>query len=319
MHHKRKKVSIIGSGFVGSTCAHWIASKKIADIALIDTNEGMARGRALDLLQAMALNGGDLSIEGGSEYNLAEGSDIVVITAGLSRKPGMSRQDLLSKNASIMRDICSKLKEKNLNKEAFFIVVSNPLDAMVYLAHKELQPLSNERIVGMAGVLDTARFKTFIAMELKVSVEDVSAFVLGGHGDSMLPLTRLCTVGGAPLEQLMSKETLERIVERTRKGGGEIVSLMKTGSAFYAPSLSTAQMIEAVLKDKKRILPCAALLQGEYGGEGIFAGVPCLLGGKGMEKIIEISLTPEEKEQFKKSLDAVKVIVSQLEQAEKKS
>ena len=318
MHHKRKKVSIIGSGFVGSTCAHWIASKKIADIALIDTNEGMARGRALDLLQAMALNGGDLSIEGGSEYNLAEGSDIVVITAGLSRKPGMSRQDLLSKNASIMRDICSKLKEKNLNKEAFFIVVSNPLDAMVYLAHKELQPLSNERIVGMAGVLDTARFKTFIATELKVSVEDISAFVLGGHGDSMLPLTRLCTVGGAPLEQLMSKETLEGIVERTKKGGGEIVSLMKTGSAFYAPSLSTVQMIEAVLKDKKRILPCATLLQGEYGGEGIFAGVPCLLGGKGMEKIIEISLTPEEKEQFKKSLDAVRVTVSQLKQIEQK-
>lgn len=314
---KRKKVCIIGSGFVGSTCAHWIASKKIADIALIDTNEGMAQGRALDLLQAMALHGGDLSIEGGSEYSLAEGSDIVVITAGLSRKPGMNRQDLLSKNASIMKDICSKLKEKNLNKEAFFIIVSNPLDAMVYLAHKELQPLSSERIVGMAGVLDTARFKTFIAMELKVSVEDIYAVVLGGHGDSMLPLTRLCTVGGVPLEQLISKEALERIVERTRKGGGEIVSLMKTGSAFYAPSLSTVQMIEAVLKDKKRILPCAALLQGEYGGEDIFAGVPCLLGSEGMEKIIEVSFTPKEQEQFKKSLDAVRETISQLKQVEK--
>lgn len=319
MLNKRKKVCIIGSGFVGSACAHWIASKKLADIALIDTNEGMAKGRALDMLQAMALHGGDLSIEGGSEYSLAEGADIVVITAGLSRKPGMDRKDLLLKNASIMKDICSQLKERGLNKKAFFIVVSNPLDAMVYLAHKELQPLASERIVGMAGVLDTARFKTFIAKELNVSVEDICAVVLGGHGDSMLPLTRLCAVGGVPLEQLINKEILEGIAERAKKGGGEIVSLMKTGSAFYAPSLSTVQMIEAVLKDKKRILPCAALLQGEYGGENIFAGVPCLLGGKGMEKIIEISLTPKEKEQFKNSLDAVRVTVSQLEQLKKES
>ena len=312
--HKRKKVTIIGSGFVGSTCAHWLASEKIADIALIDKNEGLAQGRALDLLQAMALNGGDLSIKGGSQFELAECSDIVVITAGLSRKPGMTRQDLLLKNAQIMKEICSQLKERKLDN-AIFIVVSNPLDAMVYLAKKELQ-LSRERIIGMAGVLDTARFKTFIAKELDASVEDISAMVLGGHGDSMVPLTRLCTVGGVPLEQLMDKKTLDSIVERTKKGGGEIVGLLKTGSAFYAPSLSVVQMIEAILLDKKRILPCAALLQGEYGAEDIFAGVPCLLGGRGMEKILEISLSPEEKKQFNNSLAAVRETLSQLEQTE---
>ena len=312
--HKRKKVSIIGSGFVGSTCAHWLASEKIADIALIDTNEGLAKGRALDLLQAMALSGGDLAIKGGSQYELVEGSDIVVITAGLSRKPGMNRQDLLSKNAQIMKAICSQLKERHLDN-TIFIVVSNPLDAMVYLVGKELQ-LPRERIIGMAGVLDTARFKTFIAAALNVSVEDISAMVLGGHGDSMVPLIRLCTVGGVPLEQLMDKKTLVQIVERTKKGGGEIVGLLKTGSAFYAPSLSVVQMVEAILLDKKRVLPCAALLQGEYGAEDIFAGVPCRLGGQGMEKILEISLSPEEREQFKNSLAAVKQTLSELEQTE---
>ena len=237
----------------------------------------------------------------------------MVITAGLSRKPGMNRQDLLSKNAQIMKAICSQLKERHLDN-TIFIVVSNPLDAMVYLAGKELQ-LPRERIIGMAGVLDTARFKTFIAKELNVSVEDISAMVLGGHGDSMVPLIRLCTVGGVPLEQLMDKKTLAQIVERTKKGGGEIVGLLKTGSAFYAPSLSVVQMVEAILLDKKRVLPCAALLQGEYGAEDIFAGVPCLLGGQGMEKILEISLSEEEREQFKNSLAAVKKTLSELEQA----
>lgn len=309
--HKRKKVTIIGSGFVGSTCAHWIAAKKMADVVLVDKSEGLAKGRALDLLQAMALSGGDLSIEGGSQYDLVSGSDIVVITAGLSRKPGMTRGDLLSKNAQIMKEICFQLKEKNLS-EAVFIVVSNPLDAMVYLAHKELKP-PRERIIGMAGVLDTARFKTFIAQKLKVSVEDISAMVLGGHGDSMVPLTRLCSVGGKPLEEFLGKSTLQELVERTKKGGGEVVSLLKTGSAFYAPSLSVVQMIEAILLDKKRIFPCAALLQGEYGERDVFAGVPCLLGGRGMEKVLEISLTPEEKKQFQSSVSAVRETLSQLE------
>ena len=311
--HKRKKVTIIGSGFVGSTCAHWIAAKKMADVALIDKSDGLARGRALDLLQAMALSGGDLSIKGGSQYDLVDGSDIVVITAGLSRKPGMTRGDLLSKNAWIMKDICSSLRERHLDK-TIFIVVSNPLDAMVYLAHKELNP-PRERIMGMAGVLDTARFKTFIAQELKVSVEDISAMVLGGHGDSMVPLTRLCSVGGQPLEQLLDKSTLERLVDRTKKGGAEVVSLLKTGSAFYAPSLSVVQMIESILSDKKRIFPCAALLQGEYGEKGVFAGVPCVLGSRGMEKVLEISLTPEEKTQFANSVSAVRETLSQLEEA----
>ena len=309
--HKRKKVTVIGSGFVGSACAHWIAAKKMADVVLIDKNKGLAEGRALDLLQAMALSGGDLSIKGGSQYELVEGSDIVVITAGLSRKPGMTRGDLLSKNARIMKEICANLKERNLS-ETIFIIVSNPLDAMVYLAHKELKP-PRERIMGMAGVLDTARLKTFIAQKLKVSVEDISAMVLGGHGDSMVPLTRLCSVGGKPLEEFLDKSTLEKLVECTKKGGGEIVSFLKTGSAFYAPSLSVVQMIEAILLDKRRVFPCAALLQGEYGEKDVFAGVPCLLGGRGMEKILEISLTPEEKKQFQNSLSAVRETLSQLE------
>ena len=309
--HKRKKVAIIGSGFVGSTCAHWLAAKQTADIALIDRNEGLAKGRALDLLQAMALSGGDLCLEGGSEYSLARDADIIVITAGLSRKPSLRREDLLFENAKIMRDICSQLKKGDLSK-AIVIVVSNPLDAMVYVVQKELQ-LPRERILGMAGVLDTARFKTFIAQELKVSVEDISAFVLGGHGDTMVPLTRFSAVGARPLEESMDANTLAQIVRRTKKGGGEIVSLLKTGSAFYAPSLSVVQMIESILWDKKRILPCAALLQGEYGEEDVFVGVPCRLGGSGMEEIVELPLSEEEQKQFKNSVAAVRAVVSELE------
>ena len=312
-YHKRKKAAVVGSGFVGSACAHWLAARQSADTALIDKNKGMAKGRALDLQQAAVLNGSDLVIEGGSDYSLAAGSDIVIITAGFSRKPGMTREDLLHKNSAIMREVCGKLKDKGLNESAFFIIVSNPLDAMVYLAHQELQPIPRERIVGMAGVLDSARFKTFIAQELKVSAEDVSAVTLGGHGDAMLPLTRTATVGGLPLEALLSREALERIVQRTRQGGGEIVGLMKTGSAFYAPALSAVQTAEAVLFDKRRVLPSAALLQGEYGERDIFVGVPCLFSGGGMEKIIEISFTEEESEQFKKSVASVRESVSLLD------
>lgn len=310
MIHKRKKVTVIGAGFVGSTCAHWIVSRNLADVALIDLNGGLAKGRALDLYSATPVSGADLNIQGGSNYSLAEDSDIVVITAGLPRKPGMSRSDLLSKNAKIMKSICEKLKP--LTPKAIFIVVSNPLDAMVYLAHKLLD-LPRERILGMAGVLDTARFKAFIAEKLKVSVKDVSALVLGGHGDSMAPLTRFASVGGIPLTDLISQEDMEALVERTRKGGGEIVSLMKTGSAYYAPSLSVVEMLESILLDRRQILPCAALLKGEYGEKDVFTGVPCQLSGKGLEKIIEVSLNPEEKNQFQKSVSAVRETVKELD------
>ena len=248
MLHKRKKVTIVGSGFVGSSCAHWILSRDLADISLIDINEGLAKGRALDLFSASPATGSSLCIQGGSDYSLAEGSDIVIITAGLARKPGMSRSDLLVKNAQIMKTICEQLKKHS--PDSIFIVVSNPLDAMVSLAHQILQT-PREKILGMAGVLDTARFKAFTAEKLKCSVQDISALVLGGHGDSMVPLTRYCTVGSIPLDVLMDKKTQEELVERTRKGGGEIVSLLKTGSAHYAPAVGAVQMTESILKDQK--------------------------------------------------------------------
>ncbi len=310
MNHKRKKVTIIGSGFVGSTCAHWVASKGLADIVLIDINDGLAKGRALDLYEATPVIQKDISIKGGSDYSLAKDSDIVVITAGLPRRPGMSRSDLLVKNAQIMQTICENLNK--YVKGACYIVVSNPLDAMVYLAHKTLKT-SREKILGMAGVLDTSRFKSFISEHLGVSVKDISALVLGGHGDTMVPLIRFCTVGGVPLSELMDQKTQEKLIERTRKGGGEIVSLLQTGSAYYAPSASVVDMIEAILKDQNRILPCAALLDGEYGEKNIFVGVPCQLNGQGLKGIIEISLNEEEQKQFKESVKSVKQTLSDME------
>lgn len=309
MLHKRKKVTIVGSGFVGATCAHWIASRSLADIALIDINEGLAKGRALDLYESTPLALVDLKIQGGSDYNLAKDSDIVVITAGLPRRPGMDRSDLLAKNAEIMKNICENLKP--VCKDAIYIIVSNPLDAMVYLAHKTLG-VPRERILGMAGILDTARFKTFIAEALQVSVKDISALVLGGHGDSMVPLTRLCTVGGIPLHEWTDEKTIEALIERTKKGGGEIVSLLTTGSAYYAPSLSAVEMVEAILLAQRRVLPCAALLKGEYGEKDIFVGVPCLLGGGGLEKILEINLNETEKKQLKNSIESVKNVLKEL-------
>ena len=309
--NKRKKVTVVGSGFVGSACAHWIVSRNLADVSLIDRKEGLAKGRALDLFSATPALGRDLQIQGGSDYSLAEGSDIVVITAGLPRGPGMSRADLLSKNSAIMKDVCRRLKKK-VSPETVFIVVSNPLDAMVYQAHKILQT-PREKILGMAGVLDTARFKAFTAEKLKVSVRDISALVLGGHGDTMVPLVRLATVGGVPLTELMEPEDLEKIVERTRHGGGEIVSLLQTGSAFYAPGAGVVEMIESILRDEGRIFPCAAWLEGEYGERGIFAGVPCQLSGQGLKRVIEISLTPAEQKQFQKSLQAVRETVKELD------
>ena len=311
MPHTRKKVTIIGSGFVGSSCAHWILSRDLADLILIDVNEGLAKGRALDLFSSSPATGSSLHIQGGSNYALSKGSDIVIITAGLARKPGMSRSDLLIKNAQIIKDICNQLKK--YSPDSIFIVVSNPLDAMVSLAHQILQT-PREKILGMAGVLDTARFKAFVAEKLHCSVKDVSALVLGGHGDNMVPLTRYCTVGSIPLSVFMDKKSQEELIERTRKGGGEIVSLLKTGSAHYAPAIGVVEMAESILKDQKRILPCAALLQGEYGEEEVFMGVPCQLGGKGLEKIIEIPLNAEERDQFKKSANSVKKLLVEMKE-----
>ena len=309
---KRKKVAIIGSGFVGASCAHWILSHNLANVSLIDRKDKLAKGRAIDLFSSSPLVGHDLQIQGGSDYGLAEGADIVVITAGLPRKPGMTRADLLSKNALIMKEVCDQLKQV-VSTETVFIVVSNPLDAMVYQAHKILK-VPRAKILGMAGVLDTARFKAFVAEKLKVSIQDISALVLGGHGDTMVPLTRLASVGGIPLEELISPKDLEQIVERTRHGGGEIVSLLETSSAHYAPAASVVEMVASILRDERRIFPCAALLEGEYGERGIFVGVPCQLNGQGLDRVIEVSLNTEEQKQFKKSIQSVRNTVQELNQ-----
>jgi malate dehydrogenase len=302
----RKKVSIVGSGNVGATAAHWISSKELADVVLIDIVEGVPQGKALDLLEAMPIEKRDSYVIGTNDYADTANSDIVVITAGIPRKPGMSRDDLLNTNHKIMKDVVSKAIQYSPN--CILIIVSNPLDAMAQAAFK-MSGLPRERVIGMAGVLDSARFRAFIAEELKVSVENVTAFVLGGHGDTMVPLPRYSTVAGIPITELMDAATLERLVQRTRDGGAEIVKFLKTGSAYYAPSAAVTEMVEAILKDKKKILPCAAYLEGEYGIKGLYVGVPVKLGEKGIEKIIEIKLTPQEKAALDKSADAVKELV----------
>ncbi len=299
----RKKVSIVGAGNVGATAAHWIASKELADVVLIDIAEGIPQGKALDLLEAMPIEKRDVSVTGANDYTATANSDIVVITAGIPRKPGMSRDDLLHTNYKIMSDVVSKVVANS--PEAILIIVSNPLDAMAQAAFKQ-SGFNRERVIGMAGILDSARFRTFIAEELKVSVENVTAFVLGGHGDTMVPLPRYSTVAGIPITELIAADRLAEIVQRTRDGGAEIVKHLKTGSAYYAPSAATVEMVEAILKDKKKIVPCAVYLQGEYGIEGYFIGVPCKLGAAGLEKIIEIKLTPDEDAALKKSAEAVK-------------
>lgn len=299
----RKKVSIIGAGNVGATTAHWIASKELADIVLIDVQEGVPQGKALDLLEAMPIEKRDVHVVGSNDYGATANSDVVVITAGIPRKPGMSRDDLLQTNYKIMADVVGKVAAAS--PDSILIIVSNPLDAMAQAAFK-LSKFNRERVIGMAGVLDSARFRTFIADELKVSVENVTAFVLGGHGDTMVPLARYSTVAGIPITELMDKATLDRLIQRTRDGGAEIVKHLKTGSAFYAPSAAATEMVEAILKDKKKILPCAAYLEGEYGIKGLYVGVPCKLGARGLEKIIEIKLTGEEQAALQKSADAVK-------------
>jgi malate dehydrogenase len=302
----RKKVSIVGAGNVGATAAHWIASKELADVVLIDIVEGIPQGKALDLLQAMPIEKCDSHVLGTNDYADTANSDIVVITAGIPRKPGMSRDDLLNTNYKIMQDVVGKVVAHS--PDCILIVVSNPLDAMAQAAFR-ISKFNRERVIGMAGVLDSARFRTFIAQELKVSVENVTAFVLGGHGDTMVPLARYSTVAGIPITELMDKATLDRLIQRTRDGGAEIVKYLKTGSAYYAPSSAATEMVEAILKDKKKILPCAAYLQGEYGIKGLFVGVPCKLGARGLEQIIQIKLTDEEQAALKKSADAVQELV----------
>jgi malate dehydrogenase len=303
----RHKVTIVGSGNVGATAAHWIASKELADVVLIDIVEGIPQGKGLDLLEAMPIEKRDSNIIGTNDYADTANSDIVVITAGIPRKPGMSRDDLLNINHKIMNDVVGKIVHHSPN--CILIIVSNPLDAMAQAAYK-MSGFPRERVIGMAGVLDSARFRTFIAQELKVSVENVTAFVLGGHGDTMVPLPRYSTVAGIPITELMDKATLDRIVQRTRDGGAEIVKHLKTGSAYYAPSAAVTEMVEAILKDKKKILPCAAYLNGEYGIHGLFVGVPVKLGAKGIEQIIEIKLTAEEKAALEKSVAAVKELIA---------
>ncbi|MGQ9483885.1 MAG: malate dehydrogenase [Desulfosoma sp.] len=309
MDLKRKKISVVGAGFVGATAAHWAAAKELGDVCLIDIIEGMPQGKALDLMQASPVEGFDAHIVGTNDYKDTADSDVVIITAGLPRKPGMSRDDLLFKNTEIVKAVTEQIAKYSPN--AHLIIVTNPLDAMVYVAHK-VSGFPTNRVMGMAGVLDAARFRAFIAMELSVSVEDVTAFVLGGHGDTMVPLPRYSTVAGIPLPDLLPPEKIEALVERTRNGGAEIVNLLKTGSAFFAPSASAVSMAESILKDKKRIMPCAAYCDREYGVGGYFVGVPVKLGAGGVEQVIEITLLPEEKAAFQKSVDAVKSLVQKI-------
>ena len=302
----RKKVTVVGGGNVGATAAQRIAERDYADVVLVDVVEGMPQGKALDLAQSGPVLGYDSAVTGANSYETTANSDIVVITAGIARRPGMTRDDLLRTNMGIMGSVISEVVASS--PDSILLIVSNPLDAMVYHAHK-LSGFPKERVVGMAGVLDTARMRTFIAQELNVSVEDVQAYVLGGHGDTMVPLVRYTTVGGIPLENWLPQDRVEAIVQRTRDGGGEIVSLLKTGSAFYAPSAAVLQMVDSILLDKRRIVPAAAYLDGEYGVNGVFIGVPVILGANGVEKVIELELTDEEQAGFQKSLEAVNELV----------
>ena len=305
----RRKISVIGAGFVGATAAHWAAEKELGDVALVDILEGIPQGKALDLFEASPIEGFDAKVVGSNGYDETKNSDVVIITSGVPRKPGMSREDLLETNKRIIESVVLQVVQRSPN--AILIMVTNPLDTMTYLSYKR-SGLPKQRVIGMAGILDTARFKAFIAMELGVSVEDTQALILGGHGDEMVPLPRYTTVSGIPLSQLLPKETIDRLVDRTRKGGGEIVNLLKTGSAFYAPSAAAIQMTEAILKDKKRILPCCVYLEGEYGLKDICFGVPVKLGEKGAESVIELDLTDEEKKLVAKSAESVKKSIAEL-------
>jgi malate dehydrogenase len=299
----RKKVTVVGAGNVGATLVQRIAETGFADVVMVDVAEGVPQGKGLDLMEAGPVMGYDSRITGTNTYDETAGSDIIVITAGLARKPGMSRDDLLAANGDIVKKVAEETGKRS--PKAVMIVVTNPMDVMAYVAMKATG-FPRERVIGMGGVLDSARFRTFIAMEMNVSVENTHAFVLGGHGDTMVPLPRFSTVAGIPITELMKKETIDKLVERTRNGGAEIVALLKTGSAYYAPAAATLEMVVAVLLDKKKILPCSAYLEGEYGVKGAFAGVPVKLGAGGMEQVIEIKLSNEENAAFMKSVDAVR-------------
>jgi malate dehydrogenase len=305
----RKKISVVGAGFVGATAAHWAAEKELGDVVLVDIIEGLPQGKALDLFQAGPVEGFDAKVIGTNSFDDTRESDVVIITSGIPRKPGMSREDLLEINKKIIESVVAQVVEKS--PKAILIMVTNPLDTMTYLALKR-SGFPKQRVMGMAGILDTARYKAFIAMELGVSVEDIQALLLGGHGDEMVPLPRYTTISGIPLSQLLPRETIDRLVDRTRKGGGEIVNLLKTGSAFYAPSAAAIQMTEAILKDKKRILPCCVYLDGEYGLKDICFGVPVKLGTHGVESIVELELTEEEKKLVTKSAESVKKSILEL-------
>jgi malate dehydrogenase len=299
----RKKVTVVGAGFVGSTCAHWIAAKQLADVVLIDIFEGVAKGKALDLSQAGPVEGYDVSITGSSDYADAANSDVVILTSGAPRKPGMTREDLVAVNAEITAQNIEAIKATSPN--AFLIVVSNPMDTMTTLAHK-LSGFPKERVMGQGGVLDAARYRTFVAREIGCSVEDVHAMLMGGHGDEMVPLPRFTTVSGIPVTEFISPERLQEIVDRTKQGGAEIVKLLEKGSAYYAPSAATVAMVESILLDKKRVMPVAALCEGEYGVSGIYFGVPVVLGAGGIEKILELPLTAEEQDNVNRSSALVK-------------
>jgi malate dehydrogenase len=305
----RAKITIVGAGNVGATCAHWCAAAELGDVVLIDVpaTENMPKGKALDLMQSSPIMGFDSNLVGATDYAASAGSDVVVITAGIARKPGMSRDDLLATNAKIVSSVAESVKSTSPN--AIVIVVSNPLDAMVQRA-LQVTGFSPQKVIGQAGVLDTARYRTFLAMELGVSVEDVSALLMGGHGDTMVPMPTCTSVGGIPIRRLLSEEKLQAIVERARNGGAEIVSLLKTGSAYYAPAAATAQMVEAIVRDKKRLIPCAAYCDKEYGVGGYYVGVPVILGKGGVEKIVELKLDSQEQAAFDNSVAAVKSLVA---------
>src|SRR5258705_3693907 len=300
------KIAVIGAGNVGASAALYLAEAELGDITLVDIVEGVAKGKALDLLEAGPVRGYDTMIEGTGDLRAIAGSDLVVVTAGLPRKPGMSRLDLLKANADIIRGVAQAIREHA--SKAFVIVITNPLDVMTYLTYR-VTGFPRERVIGMAGVLDSTRFRSFLAAEIGVSIEDIQAMVLGGHGDTMVPLVRYSTVGGIPIEKFIVKERLEQIVQRTRDGGAEIVALLKTGSAFYAPAASAIAMAESYLKDKKRMIPCAAMLNGEYGVKGLYIGVPVVIGAGGVERIVEVEFNAEEKAMFDKSVAAVKSLI----------
>jgi len=309
----RKKLTVVGAGHVGATAAFLAAQKELGDVVLMDVVEGVPQGKALDMYESSPIQGFDAHITGSQDYADSAGSDLAIITAGVARKPGMSRDDLLSINVKIVADVTRNITEHS--PDCVILVVTNPLDAMVYTA-KQVSGFPKQRVIGMAGVLDSARMRAFIAEEMDVSIEDVTAFVLGGHGDTMVPLPRYSTVAGIPITELLSKKKVEAICERTAGGGAEIVAYLKTGSAFYAPGAAVVEMAEAILKDKKRILPCCAYLEGEYGVDGCYMGVPCKLGGGGVEAVMELDLSKKEKAALQHSMEAVKKLVKQVDALE---